>query len=233
MSAGPPAGARLFAMRNRAAAFLLAGSFLVACGGDGDEGGSATTETSESTTTTEEGSTTTTDESTRTTEEETTTTEGSSGGEFEEFVVEGEFSIGLPGEPELNTQEAPSDFGPIEVDIYFVEGPEASVAIAVNALPADRLASAEPQVILGDTVAGAAGSTGGTVVTEAEVPGEEFPSRDAEITVTAQGQEALVLLRAVIVGDRLFQMQSLGLVADRAAIEDAFEQLVSSFEPVT
>ena len=43
-----------------------------------------------------------------------------------------------------------------------------------------------------------------------EVAGEAFPTRDAQISVSTQGQEVLVLLRAVLVGDRLFVTNSRG-----------------------
>ena len=151
---------------------------------------------------------------------------------FEPFTVDGLFTVDLPGTPVVSTEEATTPSGPMTVDLYFVEVASAAIGVGVSMVPVD-IASIDVATFLSETVGGVANGIGGSVESQTDVAGAALPTRDAIVTATTQGQDIVVFVRVTLVGDRLFQFQSLSLAADRPAAQADFERLVASFVPVS
>jgi hypothetical protein len=77
----------------------------------------------------------------------------------------------------------------------------------------------------------AAAAVDGSVVSNETVTGADYPTQEAEFTLTRSGDEMIGLTRAVLVADRQFQLMAIGAVEDRADIQAIFDRLVESFQP--
>jgi hypothetical protein len=151
-------------------------------------------------------------------------------GEWEPFAVDGQFTVDMPGEPELVSQQAPTAIGDMRVEMYQVLDADSGVVVAVapiGALPADAI---DP--MLAGSVAGVAEGVGGTVVSDQPTDAGGYPARDAEIAATSSGQPIVVFARVAFHGDRLIQLQSMGLDGNRDDVLAGFNRLVDTFVPL-
>lgn len=196
---------------------VLAGGLLlssvVACGGDDDD--TAAPRPDETTTS-----------------EDSTTTSGDAelsgfSTEWEVFEVPGQFTVELPGDPEQQRQETTTAAGPVTVEFYQVLRDDGGVTLAVT--PIGPLPDEAIEPTLAGSVAGAATNIGGTVVSDEPNGTDGYAARDAEITATSGGQSLVMFLRVGFQGERLLQLQSLGLAEDRDAVLADFTRLVDTF----
>jgi hypothetical protein len=147
-------------------------------------------------------------------------------GDREEITVDGQFSAELPGTPDDTDVDGSAGRvysvkdGDLEVGIIATELPGADV------LPPDNVAGLLTQI--NETTATA---VGGTVVSSEPVSDLAYAAQDAEFTTVRNDTELVGLTRAVLAGDRQFQLMAIGAVDDRAEVEAIFERLVDGFEP--
>lgn len=150
--------------------------------------------------------------------------------DWQPFAVDGQFTVDMPGEPEVVTEQTPTELGEVTVQLYQVLDGDSAVVVAVSpigALPADGIDPA-----LAGGVAGLAEGVGGTVVSDQPIDAGGYPARDAEVAATTSGESIVIFARVAFHGDRLIQLQSVGLASDRDDVRAGFDRLVDTFVPL-
>lgn len=149
------------------------------------------------------------------------------GGEAEKpltpFKGEG-FSVSMPGKPKRTTNSTPTAAGDLKIVQYTSEGSDRAYTVGFTDIPGGANAA------LAEVVQGAAAAVKGTVQDEVDSLFQNYKSRDARITNAkdSKGNQVTVFLRALLVGDRLYQLQYLQKGADIKAPPTEYLEFLKS-----
>jgi hypothetical protein len=129
----------------------------------------------------------------------------------------------MPDDPETLTQRVQLPDGtPSEIVVHTYGDDDWE--LFVSAFPLD------PATFdLDGAAPGAAAAVNGDVVDVRQVTVADRPGRDAEIAFRVDGQDRLLLYRAILLDGGLVQLQTIGAESDRARIEQRHADLVAGF----
>jgi hypothetical protein len=143
--------------------------------------------------------------------------------------TDGAFQAAFPHVPEQRSRTAPTSGGRrVPIVSYEYESPEQGTFIAsFTDYPAGTIRPDQVEALYDSQLAGLAGR-GGRLVRQRQTQIEGHPGRDFEVIARRDEQELRMLVRAVIVGDRAYQLMWVGSTdIDR----DEAEAFLDSFRP--
>ncbi|MGH9244621.1 MAG: hypothetical protein ACRD29_09960 [Acidimicrobiales bacterium] len=150
--------------------------------------------------------------------------------EWVEFGVDGQFTAQFPEEPSPQSQDVSELENVVAITIFAVQDGIRELGISVT-----ELATAVPDDVANSLLPGAvdafAVGVNGSVVDRGTVNGAPYPTMDATINGTKDGQAIVAMLRTTFVGTLQFNLVSLGLEDDRNEVEARFDRLIDGFEP--
>lgn len=132
---------------------------------------------------------------------------------------DGNFTVRLPEEPEVDEQAVPTEAGDIQIVMYVVESNDRAVMLSHNEFPAaiaDAIATGDDTFIQGMLDGGrdgAVGNVSGTLQDEKQITVGGFPGREFTFIVDSSasptGGAITGIARVILTTDRLYQLISL------------------------
>jgi len=141
------------------------------------------------------------------------------------FQGEG-FTISMPGKPERSSQTTPTAAGELTIVLYTSQSSDEAYTVGYTDIPGGAEAD------LADVIQGSASSVKGTASDEVDSTYQGFRARDARISNASddKGNKATVFLRALLAGDRLYQLQYLQKGADVKTAPAEYAEFLASLK---
>lgn len=138
--------------------------------------------------------------------------------------TEGRFSVSMPGTPEVETREVPSDLGPLSTHVFTATEKSIPYVVAYTDYPVDSPDAEMSATILNGARDGVVKSLGATVVKEKEIQLDGHPGKDLEMTSGPLRLRAKIYL----VGVRLYQVLSVAPKAGK--VPKSVDRFLASFK---
>jgi len=148
---------------------------------------------------------------------------------------DGNFTVRLPEEPEVDEQAVPTEAGDIQIVMYLVENNDRAVMLSHNEFPeavAEAIATGDDTLIQGVLDGGrdgAVGNVSGTLQDEKQITVGGYPGREFTFSVDSSasptGEAITGIARVILTTDRLYQLISLatGDETDPALVQAFFD----------
>jgi hypothetical protein len=119
----------------------------------------------------------------------------------------GKFSITAPGELKEELQSVDTDVGKIDIHMYTLEKSGRAYVVGYSDYPQEMINQTDPQKLLDGGRDGAMKNVSGKLIKEKKITLKENPGRELVLDGTsASGQEATIMARLFLVGNRLYQV---------------------------
>jgi hypothetical protein len=138
--------------------------------------------------------------------------------------VEGNFSVSMPGEVEVESQEIESEVGALPTYTFTATEKTAAYVVAYTDYPADSIGDVDPAAILDGARDGVQESLNGTIVRERNITISGHPGRDLEM----KSGEMQVRSNIYLVGSRMYQV--IAVVPTKGKMPKSVEKFLASFK---
>lgn len=140
------------------------------------------------------------------------------------------FEASFPGQPEESSQSVSTALGELDINMVAVEFTSDAYMVAKSEYPesyVNKDSGAElVETVLNGAVSGAAGNTGGTILSSEDATVGGYPAKNAKISF--MDGSAVNYMQIILVGNTMYQLQALG--EDKDALKANADKFFAGFK---
>lgn len=122
----------------------------------------------------------------------------------------GRFSLQVPGKPQEQSQEQPTETGTVKVNMVITEANNSGYFVGYADIPDKSAAPVDVQKSLGESIKSSVANINGELKSEQEYKLGTFPCRDFDATGKVQTTDVIMKGRFCISENRMYQVFALG-----------------------
>jgi hypothetical protein len=122
----------------------------------------------------------------------------------------GKFSLQVPGKPQEQSQEQPTEAGTVKVNMVITEANNSGYFVGYADIPDKSAAPVDVQKSLGESIKSSVANINGELKSEQEYKLGTFPCRDFDATGKVQTTDVIMKGRFCISENRMYQVFALG-----------------------